>query len=87
MTHGQVIPPPKSWADRRWNDIDQFRGTPGTAPEMWWWNGDFGRLEVDRAILGEAGEIIGKGGCGAAACTHVMLVQEGDLPMKPDFFA
>lgn len=72
---------------RAWIPVDEFRGEPNTSPMAWWWAvGRWGQesyLELDAVLLGELGEVVGKGGCGADFCSHVMLVQDGELPIGP----
>ena len=65
-----------------WIPIDEFRGEPNTSPMAWWWHEE-GFIESDEVLLGEKGEVVGKGCCGADYCTHVRLVDGGELPEPP----
>ncbi|WP_372395202.1 hypothetical protein ABMY26_06965 (plasmid) [Azospirillum sp. HJ39] len=65
-----------------WVRVDDFRGEPGTGPLAWWVN-ESGRIELDEVLLGEQGEVVGKGGCGARLCTHVRLALPHEIPAPP----
>ncbi|WP_109150399.1 hypothetical protein [Azospirillum sp. TSO5] len=66
----------------QWVRVDDFRGEPNTGPMAWWVN-ESGRIELDEVLLGDEGEVVGKGGCGASFCTHVRLALPHEIPAPP----